>query len=42
MPTATVEDIAPSFFVGDLGRSIDWYGRMLGFQIAWTATDHAA
>jgi len=37
----TVEAIAPSFFVGDLGRSIDWYVRVLGFEIAWTAADHA-
>jgi catechol 2,3-dioxygenase-like lactoylglutathione lyase family enzyme len=37
----TVEAIAPSFFVADLGRSIDWYVRVLGFQIEWTAADHA-
>ena len=37
----TVEAIAPSFFVKDLGRSIDWYVRVLGFQVAWNAADHA-
>ena len=37
----TIEAVAPSFFVGDLGRSIDWYVRVLGFEIAWTAADHA-
>jgi hypothetical protein len=35
------EAIAPSFFVGDLGQSIDWYVRVLGFEVAWRATDHA-
>jgi catechol 2,3-dioxygenase-like lactoylglutathione lyase family enzyme len=29
----TVEAIAPSFFVKDLGRSIDWYVRVLGFAL---------
>ena len=38
---AIVESIAPSVFVGDLERSIDWYVRVLGFEIAWTAADHA-
>jgi len=37
----SVEAIAPSFFVKDLARSIDWYVRVLGFQVAWKATDHA-
>ena len=37
----TVEAIAPSFFVEDLGRSIDWYVRVLGFQVVWKAADHA-
>jgi catechol 2,3-dioxygenase-like lactoylglutathione lyase family enzyme len=37
----TVEAIAPSFFVEDLGRSIDWYVRVLGFQVDWKAADHA-
>lgn len=37
----TVESIAPGFFVKDLGQSIDWYVRVLGFQVAWKATDHA-
>ena len=35
----TVEAIAPSFFVQDLDRSIEWYVRVLGFQIAWKAAD---
>ena len=33
--------VAPSFFVTDLGRSIDWYVRVLGFRVAWQAADHA-
>lgn len=37
----TVEAIAPSFFVEDLGRSIDWYVRVLGFQVAFQAADYA-
>lgn len=37
----TVESIAPSMFVTDLQRSIDWYVRVLGFQVEWTAADHA-
>jgi catechol 2,3-dioxygenase-like lactoylglutathione lyase family enzyme len=37
----TVESIAPSFFVKDLVRSVDWYVRVLGFQVAWQAADHA-
>jgi catechol 2,3-dioxygenase-like lactoylglutathione lyase family enzyme len=36
-----VEAVAPGFFVKDLGRSIDWYVRVLGFQVAWKAADHA-
>jgi catechol 2,3-dioxygenase-like lactoylglutathione lyase family enzyme len=39
--TPTVEGIAPSFFVKDLGRSIDWYVRVLGFRVAFQATDYA-
>src|SRR5215470_9631600 len=37
----TVEEIAPSFYVTDLGRSLDWYTRVLGFGVAWTAAHHA-
>jgi catechol 2,3-dioxygenase-like lactoylglutathione lyase family enzyme len=37
----TVEAIAPNFFVKDLRRSIDWYVRVLGFGVAWSAADHA-
>ncbi len=37
----TVEAIAPNFFVKDLGRSIDWYVRVLGFRIAFQAADYA-
>lgn len=36
-----IEGIAPHFFVKDLDRSIDWYVRVLGFAVAWKATDHA-
>ena len=38
---APAEAVAPSFFVTDLGRSIDWYVRVLGFRVAWQAADHA-
>jgi catechol 2,3-dioxygenase-like lactoylglutathione lyase family enzyme len=37
----TVEAIAPSFFVKDLARSIDWYVRVLGFRVAFQAADYA-
>jgi catechol 2,3-dioxygenase-like lactoylglutathione lyase family enzyme len=35
------EAVAPSFFVTDLGRSIEWYVRVLGFRVGWQAADHA-
>ena len=35
------EAVAPSFFVTDLVRSVDWYVRVLGFQVEWQAADHA-
>ena len=38
---AAVEGIAPGFSVTDLDRSVDWYVRVLGFQVAWKATEHA-
>jgi len=37
----TVEAIAPTFFVRDLDRSVDWYVRVLGFGVEWKAADHA-
>jgi catechol 2,3-dioxygenase-like lactoylglutathione lyase family enzyme len=37
----TVESIAPSFFVKDLARSIDWYVRVLGFRVAFQSADYA-
>ena len=37
----TIEAIAPDFFVKDLGRSIDWYTRVLGFRVAFQAADYA-
>ena len=37
----TVEAIAPTLFVRDLDRSIDWYVRVLGFEVDWKAADHA-
>jgi catechol 2,3-dioxygenase-like lactoylglutathione lyase family enzyme len=37
----TVEAIAPSFFVKDLGSSVDWYVRVLGFGVAFQAADYA-
>jgi catechol 2,3-dioxygenase-like lactoylglutathione lyase family enzyme len=37
----TVEAIAPSFFVKDLVRSIDWYVRVLGFRVSFQAADYA-
>lgn len=41
MTTPTVEAIAPSFFVADLSRSVDWYVRVLGFRVAFQAADYA-
>jgi catechol 2,3-dioxygenase-like lactoylglutathione lyase family enzyme len=38
---STVEAIAPSFFVQDVNRSVDWYVRVLGFGVAWKTADHA-
>ncbi|HEX4456527.1 MAG TPA: VOC family protein, partial [Polyangia bacterium] len=35
------EAVAPSFFVTDLARSVDWYVRVLGFRVEWRAADHA-
>jgi catechol 2,3-dioxygenase-like lactoylglutathione lyase family enzyme len=40
-PMPTVEAIAPSFFVENLGRSVDWYVRVLGFRVAFQAADYA-
>jgi catechol 2,3-dioxygenase-like lactoylglutathione lyase family enzyme len=40
-PRATIEAIAPSFFVTGLARSVDWYVRVLGFGVDWNALDHA-
>jgi catechol 2,3-dioxygenase-like lactoylglutathione lyase family enzyme len=37
----TVEAIAPSFFVKDLARSIEWYVRVLGFRVAFQSADYA-
>ena len=37
----TIEAIAPTLFVQDLGRSIDWYVRVLGFRVAFQAVDYA-
>jgi catechol 2,3-dioxygenase-like lactoylglutathione lyase family enzyme len=37
----TIEAIAPSFFVKDLGQSVDWYVRVLGFRVAFQAADYA-
>lgn len=37
----TVEAIAPSFFVTDLARSVDWYVRVLGFAVDFQAADYA-
>jgi catechol 2,3-dioxygenase-like lactoylglutathione lyase family enzyme len=36
-----VEAIAPTFFVRDLDRSVDWYVRVLGFRVDWKAAEHA-
>ena len=30
-----VEDIAPTFFVLDVRRAMEWYGRVLGFQVTF-------
>jgi|SRR5579871_499990 len=37
----TVEAIAPNFFVRDLGRSVEWYVRVLGFGVVFRAADYA-
>ena len=37
----TIEAIAPSFFVTDVRRSVDWYVRVLGFGVAFQAADYA-
>jgi catechol 2,3-dioxygenase-like lactoylglutathione lyase family enzyme len=37
----TIEAIAPSFFVQDLARSVEWYVRVLGFHVAFQAADYA-
>src|SRR2546430_5063429 len=36
-----IEAIAPNFFIKDLARSVDWYVRVLGFQVAFQAADYA-
>ena len=37
----SVESIAPQFFVEDLGRSVDWYVRALGFRVAFQSAAYA-
>jgi len=39
--TPAIESVAPGFFVADLRRSVDWYVRVLGFQIAFQAASYA-
>src|SRR5438270_7951007 len=29
---AEIEDVVPTFFVADVRRSLDWYGRVMGFR----------
>ena len=29
---AEIEDVVPTFFVADVHRSLDWYGRVMGFR----------
>lgn len=36
-----VESIAPTLFVEDLGRSIEWYVRVLGFAVDFQAAQYA-
>lgn len=36
-----VESIAPSLFVADLARSVEWYVRVLGFAVEFRAADYA-
>src|SRR4051794_10851986 len=40
-PMPIIEAIAPSFFVQDLSRSIDWYVRVLSFRVAFQSADYA-
>ena len=37
----TIEAIAPSFFVKDLDKSVDWYVRVLGFRVDFRSADYA-
>ena len=37
----TVEAITPSFFVADLDRAIEWYVRVLRFEVAFRAEEFA-
>ncbi|MBS2029031.1 MAG: VOC family protein [Deltaproteobacteria bacterium] len=36
-----VESVAPSFFVNDVARSVDWYVKVLGFNVAFHGSDYA-
>jgi uncharacterized glyoxalase superfamily protein PhnB len=37
MSTSNFQSIAPIFQVADLQRSIDFYTRVMGFELGWTA-----
>jgi len=38
---ATLKGVAPIFQVASLAEALDWYQRVLGFQVAWTWGDPA-
>jgi catechol 2,3-dioxygenase-like lactoylglutathione lyase family enzyme len=41
LPMPNVESIAPTLFVEELNRSIEWYVRVLGFAVNFQAADYA-
>ena len=36
-----VEGVIPTFFVADVSRSVEWYGRVLQFSTVFAASDYA-
>ena len=38
---ATLKGVAPIFQVANLAEALDWYHKVLGFQVAWTWGDPA-
>lgn len=42
MADVQLTSISPTFQVADMARSLDWYRRVLGFEVAWQAGDPPA